>query len=163
MNEITYKPIGYIRSPFDDTAEMPIQPAGARGVKGSVELEEEFKEGLEDLEGFSHIILICHLHLSAGYELKVVPFMDEVTRGLFSTRAPRRPNPIGLSVVRLLDVDDNVLSIENVDMIDGTPVLDIKPYIPSVDAAENPATGWVDEVEKGDFTRLSDDRFSEDG
>ena len=163
MNEITYTPIGYIRSPFDDTDEMPIQPAGARGVKGSVEIEKEYKDGLDDLEGFSHIILICHLHLSAGYELKVVPFMDEVTRGLFSTRAPRRPNPIGLSVVRLLKIEENILFIENVDMIDGTPVLDIKPYIPSVDAVENPVTGWIDELENGNFTRLSDDRFSKDG
>ena len=109
---------------------MPIQPTGAKGIQGTVEILPEFQAGLNDLEGFSHIILLYHLHRSEGFKLTVTPFLDDQPRGLFATRAPKRPNSIGLSVVKLVRQEENILHIENVDILDGTPLLDIKPYIP---------------------------------
>jgi tRNA-Thr(GGU) m(6)t(6)A37 methyltransferase TsaA len=122
---------------------MPIQPAGAQGVAGTVELDPAYAEGLADLEGFSHICLLYHLHLSQGFSLVVKPFMDDTRRGLFATRAPKRPNPIGLSVVRLVRVEGRRLHVENVDVVDGTPLLDIKPYVPAFDAPEDVRLGWL--------------------
>ncbi|MBP9020753.1 MAG: tRNA (N6-threonylcarbamoyladenosine(37)-N6)-methyltransferase TrmO [Syntrophobacterales bacterium] len=143
MDKIQYTPIGVIRSPFKQVEGMPIQPAGAKGIAGSVEIYEMFAEGLKDLEGFSHIILIYHLHRSRGFKLHVKPFLDDQLRGVFATRAPRRPNAIGISVVRLLQVDRNILKIEDVDILDGTPLLDIKPYVPAFDEREAVRTGWL--------------------
>lgn len=139
---------------------MPIQPAGARGVKGSVEVFEDFQPGLQDLDGFSHIILLYYFHRSQGFTLKVVPFMDLVQRGLFATRAPKRPNPIGLSVVRLDGIDDGVLYIRNVDILDNTPLLDIKPYVPEFEVQTEVRTGWLEKVGKTVRSRKSDDRFT---
>ena len=138
---------------------MPIQPAGAAGVIGNVEVFEDFRAGLKDLEGFSHIILLYHFHRSQGFNLHVVPFMDSQIRGLFATRAPRRPNPIGLSVVRLLKIGNGLLHIENVDILDGTPLLDIKPYVPDFDAPTEVRTGWLEETGKTVANRKADDRF----
>ena len=138
---------------------MPIQPAGAAGVIGNVEVFEDFRAGLKDLEGFSHIILLYHFHRSQGFKLHVVPFMDSQIRGLFATRAPRRPNPIGLSVVRLLKIGNGLLHIENVDILDGTPLLDIKPYVPDFDAPTEVRTGWLEETGKTVANRKADDRF----
>jgi tRNA-Thr(GGU) m(6)t(6)A37 methyltransferase TsaA len=121
MNQITYAPIGTIHSPFTKPEGMPIQPSAGQGIKGHILIHEEFVEGLADLGGFSHIYLLFHLHLSDSYRLKVTPFLDDKLRGVFSTRAPRRPNPIGLSVVKLIRIEGNRLDIENVDMIDGNP------------------------------------------
>lgn len=143
MDKIQYTPIGVIRSPFKQVEGMPIQPAGAKGIAGSVEIYEMFAEGLKDLEGFSHIILIYHLHRSRGFNLHVKPFLDDQLRGVFATRAPRRPNAIGISIVRLLQVDRNILKIEDVDILDGTPLLDIKPYVPTFDEREAVRTGWL--------------------
>jgi len=159
MDRIVFKPIGRVHSPFSQTVGMPIQPGGARGVAGSVVLYDEFTGGLADLDGFSHIILLYHFHLSRGYSLQVRPFLDETKRGVFSTRAPRRPNPLGLSIVKLVGVEGNTLHIENVDILDGTPLLDIKPYVPGFDAAEADRIGWLsDRVgEVGDVN--SDGRF----
>jgi tRNA-Thr(GGU) m(6)t(6)A37 methyltransferase TsaA len=120
---------------------------------------EEFRAGLQDLDGFSHIVLLYHLHLSRGFDLLVVPFLDTRMRGLFSTRAPRRPNPIGLSVVELDRIEDGVLHIRNVDMLDGTPVLDIKPYVREFDAQGHVRTGWLEKAGKDVRTRRSDERF----
>ncbi|MCD6131504.1 MAG: tRNA (N6-threonylcarbamoyladenosine(37)-N6)-methyltransferase TrmO, partial [Candidatus Hydrothermae bacterium] len=111
MNEIKYIPIGIIHTPFREPKGTPIQPAAARGVCGTVEIYLEYIEGLKDLEGFSHIILIYHFHLSKGVSLKVKPFMDNELRGVFATRAPSRPNPIGISVVRLIQIKGNVLHV----------------------------------------------------
>ena len=141
--EIRYKPIGIIHSPFKDVKGMPIQPSGAKGVAGTIEIRPDFIEGLKDLDGFSHIMLIYHFHLSKGYTLSVKPFVDDKLRGVFATRAPRRPNPIGISVVKLIRVERNVLCIENVDIVDGTPLLDIKPYIYEVDVYEVEKAGWL--------------------
>ena len=157
--EITYTSIGVIHSPFTDTADMPIQPAGAAGVQGSVEIFEKYAAGLQDLEGFSHIILLYHFHRSKESRLLVKPFLDRQLRGVFATRAPRRPNSIGFSVVKLVEVMGRELRIENVDVLDGTPLLDIKPYIPEVDAHTAARVGWL-EAAKGQFgLKRSDSRF----
>ena len=153
------KPIGIIRTPFFDLRGMPIQPAGARGERGAVEVFEEYRDGLSDLDGFSHIILIYRFHRSRGFRLRVVPFMDSVPRGVFATRAPRRPNALGLSTVRLTGMANGVLQVENVDILDGTPLLDIKPYVPDFDAAANPVTGWLTEARRTVSGHRSDDRF----
>ncbi len=156
------KPIGIIHSPFEKPEGMPIQPTGAKGTKGRVEIFEEYRQGLKDLEGFSHLILIYHFHKSEGYSLEVVPFMDDRQRGLFATRAPRRPNPIGLSIVELEKIDDGVLYLNNVDMLDGTPLLDIKPYVPQFDQPENVKTGWITKTGEKVSEKKSDDRFNRD-
>ena len=154
-----FKPIGIIHSPFKDVHGMPIQPAGAKGVAGTIEIEPEYIDGLRDIEGFSHIILIYYFHLSGAYCLLVKPFLDDTLRGVFSTRAPKRPNPIGLSIVRLVKVEGSILHIENVDIVDGTPLLDIKPYIPELDGIKTARTGWLSG--KADKARKAraDDRF----
>lgn len=137
-------PIGLIHSPFKELEGMPVQPAGAGGTQGSVEIFPDFREGLKDLEGFSHIFLLYHFHRSRGYDLCVTPFLDNQPRGLFATRAPRRPNPIGLSVVKLLDVSGGILRIEGVDIVDGTPLLDIKPYVRKFDGPSETRDGWYE-------------------
>ena len=159
MNDIVYKPIGLIHSPHDKTEGMPIQPASANGIRGSVEVYPEYAPGLKDLEGFSHIILIYHFHLSNGYQLEVKPFLDDNLHGVFATRAPKRPNNIGLSVVKLVKVENNILHIENVDIVNGTPLLDIKPFVPDFDAIENVSIGWLSKSKHKLSTRKSDNRF----
>ena len=124
---------------------MPIQPRRGRDIEGTVEVHPEYEEALSDLGGFSHIILLYHLHRSEGYSLKVVPFLDTQRRGLFATRAPRRPNPIGLSVVRLDRIEGVTLHIRDIDMVDGSPLLDIKPYVQPFDPGDELRLGWLDE------------------
>ena len=153
------KPIGTIHTPFTEAAGMPIQPAASGGTGGTIEIFEEYQAGLEDLDGFSHIVLIYLFHRSEGFKLRVVPFMDTVPRGLFATRAPRRPNQIGLSTVRLDRVEGGRLYIRNVDMLDGTPLLDIKPYVPEFDSRVEIRTGWLENARKTVSKRKSDDRF----
>jgi tRNA-Thr(GGU) m(6)t(6)A37 methyltransferase TsaA len=145
MDEIKFKPIGIVHSPFKKVAGTPIQPIAAKGIEGTVEIFTEFAEGLKDLEGFSHIILIFYLHLSKKPGLRVKPYMDDETRGVFATRAPSRPNPIGLSVVRLASVEGTILHIKDVDIIDGTPLLDVKPYVPDFDNREVTKIGWLED------------------
>ncbi|WP_455392764.1 tRNA (N6-threonylcarbamoyladenosine(37)-N6)-methyltransferase TrmO [[Eubacterium] cellulosolvens] len=144
MEEIKYKPIGVIHTPFKDPEDVPIQPLGGEGVKGTIELETEYISCLKDLDGFSHIFLIYHFHLAKGYKHHVKPFMDEKLHGVFATRAPRRPNPIGLSVVRLIKIERGKLYIKDLDIVDGTPILDIKPYVPQVDTREAASIGWLE-------------------
>jgi tRNA-Thr(GGU) m(6)t(6)A37 methyltransferase TsaA len=160
MEEIKYKPIGMIRSPFKDIKGMPIQPADAEGaVAGTVEIEPTYIGGLKDIEGFSHIILIYHFHLSEGYSLEVKPFMDDSLRGVFSTRAPKRPNSIGISVVRLASVEGGTLHIEGMDIVDGTPLLDIKPYVPEFDVRKIERKGWLSERADKVHETKADERF----
>ncbi len=159
MDQIHYRPIGVVHSPYKDTTGVPIQPRAAQGIKGTVEVFDDFREGLADLDGFSHIILVYHLHLSQGYALQVIPFLDNQLRGLFATRAPRRPNPIGLSVVALDRIEGSILHIEGVDIVDGTPLLDIKPYVPEFDRKIDIRTGWLTDKSRHTKDRLSDDRF----
>lgn len=158
--DIAYRPIGIIHSPFRDARGMPIQPAGAEGVAGTVRVFDEFADGLADLEGFSHVVLLYHFHRSEGYDLRVVPFLDAAPRGLFATRAPRRPNPIGISVVRLRRIEGATLRVENVDVLDGTPLLDIKPHVPEFDAPGDLAVGWLEAARGEAAGRQSDDRFA---
>ena len=144
MNVIRYKPIGVIHSPFKEPKGTPIQPAGAKGIDGTVEVFPEYVKGLKDMEGFSHIILIYHFHLSRGAPLKVKPYMDNESHGVFAMRGPSRPNPIGISIVRLMGIEGNVLHIQDVDIIDGTPLLDVKPYVPEFDIRKAERTGWLE-------------------
>ena len=160
MDTITYTPIGVVRSPFTTLEGMPLQTAAAQGIRGAVELEPAFRPGLKDLEAFSHLILLTHLHRMTGYALAVTPYLDDQPRGIFATRSPRRPNPIGLSVVRLIAIQDATLIIEDVDLLDGTPVLDLKPYVPAFDARETERIGWyAGRIERVQTTR-SDKRFT---
>lgn len=157
--EIRFHAIGVIHTPFKTLEGMPIQPAGAAGVKGAVEVFEQYRPGLKDLEGFSHIILMYHFHGSRGFTLSVVSFLDSQPRGLFATRAPKRPNPIGLSVVQLDKIENGILYIQNVDILDNTPLLDIKPYVPEFDAPKKVRIGWLEKARKAASRKKSDDRF----
>lgn len=156
---IVYRPIGMIHSPYRDTEDMPIQPPGAAGVAGTVTINESYRDGLRDVDGFSHLILLYHFHLSRGFSLKVTPFMDDVEHGVFATRAPRRPNAIGMSIVRLVRVEGSLLHIEDVDIVDGTPLLDLKPYVPLFDSRQDVKTGWLADRGKGVFSARADERF----
>lgn len=139
---------------------MPIQPSGAAGIRGTVELFPEFADGLKDLDGFSHLILLYRFHESQGFKLTVTPFLDSEPRGVFATRAPKRPNPIGLSIVRLIRIQGSTLEIENVDILDGTPLLDIKPYVPEFDQQEDCRIGWLEQLRGMAKAKRSDDRFT---
>jgi tRNA-Thr(GGU) m(6)t(6)A37 methyltransferase TsaA len=138
---------------------VPLQPAGALGVQGTVEVFEEFQSGLKDLDGFSHIILVYYFHQSKNYKLHVVPFMDSKPRGLFSTRAPNRPNNIGISTVKLEKIEKRILYVQNIDILNGTPLIDIKPYIPEFDVQSHVQTGWLEKVRGKVSEKRSDDRF----
>ena len=159
MSTITYKPIGIIHSPFKEPKNVPIQAVASKGTKGTIEVNPEFAEGLMDLEGFSHIILLYHLNLVKGYSLRVKPFLDQNLHGVFATRAPSRPNPIGLSTVRLTKIQDNTLHIEDVDIVDNTPLLDIKPYIPQFDNRKTRKIGWFNKKLADLPTTKDDGRF----
>src|SRR6056297_95485 len=159
MKLLNFQAIGVIKTPFKTTEEMPIQPTGGRGVQGEIEVLEQYSEGLDDLDGFSHIMVIYHFHQTKKYQLKVIPFMDDTLRGVFATRAPKRPNPIGFSVVRLKKVENNCVYFEDVDMLDGTPVLDIKPFIPDVDSPSVHRLGWLEGISDKMKHKKSDNRF----
>ncbi|MBU1195830.1 MAG: tRNA (N6-threonylcarbamoyladenosine(37)-N6)-methyltransferase TrmO [Proteobacteria bacterium] len=152
-------PIGTIHTPFESLEGMPIQPSEASDVEGTVVLEPEYEQGLTDIEGFSHIMLLFWLHKSKGYDLMVKPFLDDQKRGLFSTRAPRRPNPVGLSIVRLLDRKGPVLTVKGIDILNNTPLIDIKPYVPKFDIKEVTRSGWLEKNQLKAADTRSDDRF----
>lgn len=157
--EIRYRPIGIIHSPFKQLTGMPIQPAGKASAEGTAQIFAEFVQGLKDLEGFSHVILLYHLHRVDRVQLLLTPFLDSEIRGVFATRAPSRPNPIGLSTVRLIRIEGSQLHLGHLDILDGTPLLDIKPYIPSFDAVDEARIGWL-EGRGGELdSTTSDDRF----
>ncbi|MCD4770772.1 MAG: tRNA (N6-threonylcarbamoyladenosine(37)-N6)-methyltransferase TrmO [Bacteroidales bacterium] len=144
MNKIEYIQIGIINSPFKEPKGTPIQPIAAQGIDGTVEVFQEYAEGLKDIDGFSHIILVYHFHLSKESSLKVKPFMDDQKHGVFSTRAPNRPNSIGISVVRLVKIEGKILYVKDLDIVDGTPLLDIKPYVPEFDIRDVKKKGWLE-------------------
>jgi tRNA-Thr(GGU) m(6)t(6)A37 methyltransferase TsaA len=144
---VIYRPIGIIHSEHTEAEKTPIQPVYARGCKGQVKIFEEFSAGLGDLEGFSHIYLLYHFHQASPTQLLVKPFLQDAERGVFATRAPCRPNTIGLSVVKLVKREGNILHVEDVDILDGTPLLDIKPYTSKFDLHDVKKSGWQDEVD----------------
>ncbi len=151
--------IGTIHTPFKEQKGTPIQPKMGKDIAGTIGIFDEFVPALRDLDGFSHIILLFYLHKSEGFNLEVVPYMDDKKRGLFATRAPRRPSPIGLSIVRLVKVDGNLLHIKDVDILDGTPLLDIKPYVPAFDEPQEIRTGWLEKRAHKASDKKADDRF----
>ncbi|WP_372750856.1 tRNA (N6-threonylcarbamoyladenosine(37)-N6)-methyltransferase TrmO [Labilibaculum sp.] len=160
MSEIKLESIGIIRTSYQTIENMPIQPMGAIGKKAYIELDASYVDGLKDLEEFSHISLIYHLHKVRDYQLRVVPFMDNEEHGVFATRSPRRPNAIGLSTVKLIGIEGNLIYIEDADILDGTPLLDIKPFFTQFDNRENAKSGWLDRKWDEKYRTLtSDERF----
>lgn len=158
--QITYHPIGVIHSQFSKVEGMPIQPSGGSEFDGYVEIFEQFAEGLKDLDGFSHIFLIYHFHNSKGFSLMTKPFLDETPRGVFSTRSPRRPNPVGLSVVRVKSISNNIIYVKDIDILDGTPLIDIKPFVSDIDNRSEATRGWLDDKALHFRVKRSDDRFA---
>jgi tRNA (adenine37-N6)-methyltransferase len=159
LEPVTFRPIGIIRTPFEWTEGMPVQAVAAAGARGRIELDPAFVEGLADLDGFSHVILLYHLHRISEPRLTVTPFLDDRPHGIFATRSPARPDPIGLSTVRLVGIADATIEIEDVDMVDGTPLLDIKPYVPGLDDRPGARSGWyTDRLDRLPTTR-ADNRF----
>ncbi len=156
---IAYEPIGVVHSPFKRLDEMPVQPISAASGAGVVEILPQFAEGLCDLDGFSHLVLLYHFHEAPRRSLTVTPFLDAKPHGVFATRAPSRPNPIGFSIIKLMAIENNALRVEQLDVLDGTPVLDIKPHVPAFDCRPDARIGWF-EQSKGLFSgKLSDKRF----
>jgi tRNA (adenine37-N6)-methyltransferase len=145
---VTLPPIGVIHSPHTREKETPIQPVYAEGIKGTVEVFPKYAEGLRDIEGFSHIYLLYHFHKAEPIRLIVKPYLEDVFHGVFATRTPHRPNPIGFSVVRLIKREGNILHVQDVDILDGTPLLDIKPYISRFDLRENVRNGWQEHIDE---------------
>lgn len=146
MNMLYVKPIGFIRSEHIKAKDTPIQPVYAQECAGTVEILPEYEKGLTDIEGFSHIILLNWLHESGTCKMLVKPFLEDVEHGVFATRSPCRPNPVGLSIVRLIRRVGSILSIQGVDILDGTPVLDIKPYSSLFDCFPDARNGWQEAV-----------------
>ncbi|MFA9370559.1 MAG: tRNA (N6-threonylcarbamoyladenosine(37)-N6)-methyltransferase TrmO [Labilibaculum antarcticum] len=160
MTKIKFETLGIIKTSYKTLENMPIQPMGAKGLTASIVLKPEFVDGLMDLEEFSHVTLIYHLHKVMDYKLKVTPFMDTVEHGVFATRSPRRPNAIGISTVKLIGINGNILHIEDADVLDGTPLLDIKPFFGQFDNRENVKSGWLDRKwDEKHRTLKSDERF----
>jgi tRNA-Thr(GGU) m(6)t(6)A37 methyltransferase TsaA len=157
---ILLQPIGTIHSPFTDPQSMPVQPISENSAAGTVEIFSEYAAGLKDLDGFSHIVLLYHFHRSRAYSLSVIPFLDTEARGLFATRAPSRPNPIGISLVRLAGIDGCRLHVENIDVLDGTPLLDIKPHVPDFDCAPGARVGWLEKAAAEMRRKVADGRFA---
>jgi tRNA-Thr(GGU) m(6)t(6)A37 methyltransferase TsaA len=161
-DEFLFRPIGRVRSPFIEQAGTPIQPAFAEGVEGVIEVDPEYAPALTGLDGFDRIWVLYAFDRADGYEPLVVPYRDDQQHGLFATRAPRRPNPIGMSVLRLLAVEGWMLRVADVDVLDGTPVLDIKPYVPEYDAFPGSRAGWLQGKGRR-RRRLADRRFEGPG
>ena len=159
-DQLSYEPIGVIRTAFESPEGMPIQSVGDTAVEGTVELKEEYTDGLQDLDGFTHCILLYHFHASDDTApLAVEPFLDEEHRGVFATRAPQRPNPIGLSVVEIESITDERIHINGIDVVDQTPLLDIKPFVPEFDVPSDVDTGWLTAAESTIRSTQADERF----
>ena len=162
MSKIEFEAIGEIHSPFKEAKGTPIQPPAAKGVEGEIELLAKYQQGLKDLSDFSHIILLYHFHLAKEPSLTATPFMEDEEHGIFAIRAPSRPNSIGLSIVRLVDIKDNIIKIKDVDILDGTPLLDIKPYVAGFDQRENVTSGWLEKNIDKLADKKDDGRFLEE-
>lgn len=160
MPPVTYTPIGVIHSPFKKPEGTPVQSKASSDIKGQVEVFEAYIAGLKDLEKFSHIILLYHFHLAREASLEVKPFLDNKVHGVFATRAPARPNAIGISIVRLLKIKGNILDIQDIDILDGTPLLDIKPFVPQFDNREDCSIGWLQKNIDKLSSKKDDGRFT---
>jgi tRNA-Thr(GGU) m(6)t(6)A37 methyltransferase TsaA len=161
LDAVSFTPIGIVRTPFSDHAGMPIQTVAAQGVRGTIELDPSYAPALADLDGFTHLHLITYLHRTGGTSLRVTPYLDSVERGVFATRSPKRPNPIGLSLVRLTRVEGALLHVEELDLLDGTPLLDIKPYVPPFDDRAGARYGWFEQRAHNVHSVRADARFAE--
>jgi tRNA-Thr(GGU) m(6)t(6)A37 methyltransferase TsaA len=159
VSPITYTPIGVVHSPFIEPKNVPIQAAASKNTQGTLEIYPPYVEGLKDLNGFSHLIVLYHFHRITTTKLLVKPFLDDQLHGVFATRAPARPNPLGLSIVRLNKIENGTLYIQDVDMLNGTPVIDIKPYVPQFDYRENVRIGWFNDKICGLEGARDDGRF----
>lgn len=147
MNQFTIRTIGYLKSEHCNPQDTPIQPRFAQECKGYVEIFPEFEKGLKDIETFSHIILLYYFNKAAKPELISKPFLEDTAHGVFATRLPSRPNAIGLSIVKLIDRKRNILNISGVDILNDTPVIDIKPYIPRFDCINDSGNGWLEKID----------------
>jgi len=157
--DIIYRPIGIIHSPFNSLEDMPIQPTSDISGSGTVEIFPQLIDGLKDMEGFSHIYLLYHFHKMRKLNLIVTPFLDKEPRGIFATRAPSRPNPIGLSLVDLVRLENNLIYVDRLDVLNETPLLDVKPYVPDFEPIPNVRIGWLEQAKGQIQTRKSDTRF----
>jgi tRNA-Thr(GGU) m(6)t(6)A37 methyltransferase TsaA len=157
--DVIYKPIGIIHTSFNSLDEMPIQPTSDASGPGVVEIFPEFADALRDLEGFSHIYLLYHFHKVRQSLLVVTPFLDSKPHGIFATRAPTRPNPLGLSMVKLVRIDHIHVYVEGADVLNGTPLLDIKPFVPEFESVQDVRIGWLEQVRDKIRSQRSDDRF----
>lgn len=157
--EVIYRPIGMVHSSFNNLKDMPIQPTSDTSGPGYAEIFPEFVDGLKDLEGFSHIYLLYHFHKVRQTRLQVTPFLDSEQRGIFATRAPSRPNAIGLSLVELVRIEDNRIYVDHLDVLDDTPLLDVKPYVPEFEHLDDVRTGWLEQAKARVRTQKSDARF----
>lgn len=146
-DKIIFKPIGIIHSPHKELAKIPIQPVFCKGIEGRVILKEEYFDGLKDLDGFSHIFLFYFFHKSNKTSILIKPYLEDKEHGIFATRAPHRPNKLGMSLVRLNGIKDNILYVSDIDILDGTPLIDIKPYVKRFDSRENVRSGWQENVD----------------
>jgi tRNA-Thr(GGU) m(6)t(6)A37 methyltransferase TsaA len=142
--QIMMNPIGVIHSPYKEPKDIPIQGVFKPDVEAWIELKEEYSKGLADLDGFSHAIILYHFHKSSTEQIQCRPFLEDDVHGIFAIRSPHRPNHIGLSVVRICAIEDNRLYFREVDVLDKTPVLDVKPYVKYFDARDGAVSGWVD-------------------
>lgn len=156
--QIKFTVIGHLITPFKIPEQMPVQPCSKLALSGYAVIEDDYVAGLKDLDSFSHLILIYHFHRQTKTELLVRPFLDKTARGVFATRAPARPNAIGLSVVKLIRIEENKLFFDKLDMLSGTPLLDIKPFVPGFDIPESPTSGWLSNI-KDLSDGSSDGRF----
>jgi tRNA-Thr(GGU) m(6)t(6)A37 methyltransferase TsaA len=161
LDAVTYTPIGNVRSPFAEIAGMPLQAVSALDVEARIEIHPEYAAGLRDLDGFSHLHVLWHLHRASSGELELIPFLDVEVRGVFATRAPGRPNRIGLSVARLVGIEGATLHVSRIDLLDGTPVLDLKPYVPEFDAVQAERIGWFEGKAAHVHSVRADGRFEQ--
>ncbi len=148
MKEIVYIPIGIIHSPYNENDDAPVQPVYANDTLATLEIFDQYEKGLKDLDGFDHLVLLFHLNRISGYSLQVVPHFDSNRRGVFATRSPSHPNSIGLSIVKLVNVKNNIITVKGIDALDKTPLLDIKPYIQHLDYREKVEQGWWDKIKR---------------
>jgi tRNA-Thr(GGU) m(6)t(6)A37 methyltransferase TsaA len=160
MDEIRYQPIGVARTRYKSLEGMPLQPSAVRDERGLIHIHYEYAAGLKDLDGFSHIHVIAHMHQGKPGNLVGIPFLDDKPRGVFSTRSPRHPNPIGLSTVRLINVEETVLFVAGLDLLDRTPILDLKPYVPEFDQQDADRIGWLAQRAQNVHSTRADDRFT---